>query len=364
MSSANWLFNHVRRTSRNRIIFAAFIAIAAITLVAYNATYLRNAYRGPAAVEPSALVAAKSLQALPRPWVRVHVEDLKDTGIEEISVRKKHGVERSRTVSAHYYVAPIEDHLLLVKVRGDGAPSKDLVGEVMDVESGVTNTLFSGPNAAQLKAMVLPLELDTHDYSTEASMVWWIFGLSLIGAAGYALIAWMRSKNPENHPALKRATKWAGIDEVAQWVQQEQAQAQTMGDWKLSDHYLLRNGTLNFDLRSMEELLWAYALVTKKKVYYVIPAGQSHSLVLKWSDSTVKVQAKEPVVAAALQHIAEKQPWVTLGWTKDTEKLFNKRGGGFASQIAKAKQQWAQSRAPASASEPEHLPTEPMVLSR
>jgi hypothetical protein len=362
--SANWLFENVRRTSRNRIILAACIAVAAITLVAYNAKYLRNAYRGPATVEPSTLAAAKSPQSLPRPWVRVHVADLKDTGIEEISVRKKHGVERSRTVSAHYYVAPINDRLLLVKVRGSEPPGNDLVGEMLEVESGVAGTLFSGPNAAQLKDMVLPLELDTHDYSTEASMLWWIFGLSLIGAAGYAAVAWMRSKNPASHPALKRAAKWAGLDEVAQWVKQEQAQAQAVGDWKLSDHYLLRNGTLSFDLHSMDELLWAYALVTKKKLYYVIPAGQSHSLVLKWGSANVKVQAKEPVVLAALQHIAEHQPWVAIGWTKDTEKLFDKRGGGFASQIARAKQQWAQPRAPAAVHVPEHLPTEPMVLSR
>nr|WP_295773964.1 hypothetical protein [Rhodoferax sp.] len=362
--STNWLFDHVRRTSRNRIILAACIAAAAIALLAYNAKYLRDAYRGPAAVEASALAAAQSPQALPRQWVRVHVADLKDTGIEEISVRKKHGVERSRTVSAHYYVAPIDDRLLLVKVRGSERPSNDLVGEVLEVESGVAGTLFSGPNAARLKDMVLPLELDTHDYSDNARMLWWIAGLSLAGAAIYAWVAWTRSANPARHPAMKRAAQWGGIDEVAQLVKQEQAQAQAVGDWTLSDHYLLRNGTLAFDLHSVDALLWAYALVTKKKFYYVIPAGQSHALVLKWGDSNVKVEAKEQVVLSALQHIAEHQPWVAMGWTKETEQLFNQRGNGFASQIAKAKQQWARSRAPAAVSEPDHPPTEPMVLPR
>ena len=361
--SINWLFENVRRTSRNRIIFAGLIAASAIGLLVYNASYLRDAYRGPAAVEPSALLAAQSPKSLPRAWVRVHVERLQDTGIEEISVRKKHGVERSRSVSARYYVAPIDDRLLLVKVRGSEAPTNDLVGEVLPLESGLAGTLFTGANAAQLKEAVLPLELDTHDYSTDATMLWWLVGLSLAGAAVYAAVAWMRNKNPAGHPAMQRAAKWAGIDEVAQWVKQEQAQVQTVGDWKLSDHYLLRNGTLTFDLQSMDELLWAYALVTKKKVYYVIPAGQTHSLVLKWGDSNVKVEAKEPVVTAALQHIAQNQPWVALGWTKETEQLFKKRGNGFASQIAKAKQQWMQSRAPVAASEPEHLPTEPMALS-
>ncbi len=361
--SANWLFEQVRRTSRNRIIFAGLIAVAAIGLVGYNATYLRDAYSGPVVVEASTLAAAKSPQSLPRPWVHVKVENLKDTGIEEISVKKKHGVERSRSVTAHYYVAPIDNRLLLVKVRGSEPPTNDLVGEVLELESGVAGTLFSGDNAARLREMVLPLELDTHDYSSEADMLWWLVGLSLSGAAWYAVIAWMRNKNPVTHPALTRAAKWAGVDEVAQWVKQEQAQAQKVGDWTLSDNYLLRNGTLNFDLHSMDELLWAYALVTKKKVYYVIPAGQTHSLVLKWGDSSVKVEAKEPVVTAALQHIAQNQPWVALGWTKDIEKLFGQRGGGFASQIAKARRQWMQSRAPAATQEPEHAPTEPMALS-
>lgn len=358
----NWLFEHVRRTSRNRIILAACIAAAALALLAYNANYLRDAYRGPMAIEASALAAAQSPQTLQRPWIRVHVEDLEDTGIEEISVRKKRGVERSRSVSAHYYAATIGDRLLIVKVRGSEPPSNDLVGEVVELESGVSGSLFGGTDGARLKEMTLPLELDTHDYGDDAKLLWALAGLALLGAAVYAWIAHGRRTDPARHPALKRAAKWGGIDEVAHLVAQEQTQSQVIGDWKLSDHYLLHTGKLVFDLHSTDELLWAYALVTKKKIYYVIPAGQSHSLVLKWGDSNVKVQAKEAVVMAALQHIVVHQPWVAIGWTKETEQLFNKRGSGFASQIAKAKQQWMQSKASA-APDAEYSPTEPASLS-
>ncbi len=361
--SVNWLFEHVRRTSRNRIILAACVATAAFALLAYNAKYLRDAYQGPAVVEASALAAAPSPQSLPRAWVKVHVESLKDTGIEEISVRKKRGVERSRSVSAHYYAAPIGDRLLIVKVRGSEPPGNDLVGEVVGLESGISGNLFDGANGARLKEMVLPLELDTHDYGDDARILWWLAGLGLLGAAVYAGIAQSRRTDPARHPAMKRAAQWAGLDEVAQWVKQEQAQAQAVGDWKLSEHYLLRNATLAFDLHSMDEVLWAYALVTKKKIYYVIPAGQTNSLVLKWGDASVKVEAKEAVVLAALQHIAEHQPWVAVGWSKETEQLFNKRGNGFAGQIAKAKLQWMQSRTPAAPHASDHLPTEPTPLS-
>jgi len=360
--SVSWLFEHVRRTSRNRIILAACIAAAAFALLAYNAKYLRDVYRGPAAVEASTLAAAQSPQSLPRAWVRVHVESLKDTGIEEISVRKKRGVERSRSVSAHYYAAPIGDRLLIVKVRGNEPPSNDLVGEIVELEPGVSGSLFSGANGARLKEMIVPLELDTHDYGDDARILWWLAGLALLGATVYAGIAQSHRTDPTRHPAMKRATTWGGADEVAQWVKQEQAQAQAVGDWRLSEHFLLRNGTLTLDLHNMDELLWAYALVTKKKVYYVIPAGQTHSLVLKWGASNIKVQTKEAVVLAALQHIAEHQPWVAIGWTKETEQVFNKRGNGFASQIAKARQQWMQSKATAVPAA-DYLPTQPAALS-
>ena len=345
--SDNWLFEHVRRTSRNRIVLAACIAAAALTLLAYNAKYLRNVYRGPAAVDASTLAAAPSPKSLPRAWVRVHVDSLKDTGIEEISVRKKRGVERSRSVSARYFAASIGDRLLIVKVRGNEAPSNDLVGEVVELESGVSGSLFSGTNGERLKEMILPLELDTHDYGDDARILWWLAGLALAGAAVYAWTAQSRRADPLRHPVLTRAAKWGGVDEVAQWVKQEQGQAQAVGDWKLSKHYLLRSATLAFDLHNMDELLWAYALVTKKKVYYVIPAGQTHSLVLKWGDASIKVQTKEAVVLAALQHIVEHQPWVAIGWSKETEQLFNKRGNGFASHIANAKKQWMLSQATA-----------------
>lgn len=360
---ANLLFDQVRRTSRNRIILAALVAAGALAVLASNAQYLRDAWRGPAAVTPLMLAEARSPQSLPRPWIKVRVAGLKETGIEEITVRTKRGVERGRSVSARYYAAEVGDRFMLVKVRGEVPLARDLVGEIKDMEPGVANSLFSGKQGPELRALFLPIELDTADYSQDANLLWWLTGLAMAGAALYAWIAWGRHSDPGSHPAVKRAAQWGKIGDVARDVEEEQPQAVKLGDWQLSHHYLMRKGMLTFDLHNLDELLWAYAEVTKKKVYYVIPAGQTNAVVLKWREHSVKIDAKEDVVLSALQQIAQTRPWIALGWNDAIEKMYNRQRGILAGQVAKARQQFMASRAPAAA-DPAEQPTQPMELSR
>lgn len=360
--SANGLFDHVRRTSRNRIILACLVVGATIAVLAANAPYLRDAWRGPASVTPLMLAAARSPESLPRPWVKVRVASLEDTGIEEITVRKKRGVERGRSRSARYFAAEVGDKLLLVKVRGDEAPARDLVGEVLPMEPGVADALFAGKQGPQLRQLFLPVELDTHDYSENANLIQWVAGLVVAGAVLYAWLAWSRYSRPSSHPALQRAARWGRVEDVARSVAADQAGAAKLGDWKLGERFALRAGTLGFDLHNLDELLWAYAEVIKKKMYYVIPAGQSHAVVLKWRDQVVRVETKEEAVHATLRRIAQNQPWILFGWSQDAEQMYNRQRAALASHVDKARRQHAQDSARDASPQAEGPATQPMPL--
>ncbi len=339
---ASWLLTQARRTSRNRCIAAALVVVAALGWLALQSDYLRDFFRGPTAVTTQQLAALSVNDAKAPHWIRVHAGEIQDTGIEEITVRKKRGVERGRSVTGHYYAAQLGDRFLLVKAHDEGRPAADLVGEVTHLPSGVAERLFSGAQAQQMRPLFLPMLVDLHDFRTEG---WWMLGLAggLVLAAGvWGLVALGRMRDPERHPAVARAVQWGPLHVVSRILNQEvrAPDALRIGNWTLTTNHLLRDQWLHLDLHNLNELLWAHPQVTKKKIYYVIPAGQTHALVLKWRDASVTLQAKEDTVAKALGRIAANQPWVLLGWNEGWEKQYNRQRVQMVRDVQKNRQRW------------------------
>ena len=85
--------------------------------------------------------------------------------------------------------------------------------------------------------------------------------------------------------------------------------------------------------------------MTKKKLYYVIPAGETHALVLKWRDASITLQGKEDAVATAFAHIATHQPWILLGWNEGYEKLYGRQRMQMARDVQKNRQRWQAAQA-------------------
>ena len=367
---SNWLLAEVRRTSRNRLIAAALVLAAVVGLLAWNAPYLGEYFRGPAALSPADLERVPSLDAQPRKWVRVEVQRLEEIGLTEVTVRKsKRGVERGRSVSATYFAAVLDARVLLVKVAGDQAPGKVLVGELKPIEDGAAQALFKGADAAQLRAAFLPMELHVHDYRSDGHLVLLIAAAGFLGALLYGWFAWGRLGAPEKHPAARKAQLWGGIDAVAGALERARTEGLLLGGWRIGERFLLRTGALDIQVHNLDELLWAYLEVTKKKMYFVIPAGQSQAVVLKWRGASVKIEGKEEALLEALQHIASHQPWVVFGYNDEVKTLYDKQVASFASQVGKARQRWqaeaqqAQAAAGFAATQPQDLtPTQPQSL--
>lgn len=359
----NWLLAEASRTSRNRIILAALGVAAVVGLLGYNARYLGEYFRGPADIAPADIERSASLEAMPRRWVRVQAAAIEDTGISEVTVRSKRGVERSRSVSATYHAAVLGNRAILVKARGDTAPGTLLVGELRPLEPGAANTLFQGADGARLRELFVPMTLDVHDYRADGHWILLIAAGGLLWALGYAWIAMGRVSDPRRHPALAKAARWGGLDEMGQALAEDRGQAIQVGSWHLGPRYMQMSSMLNLEVHKLDELLWAYYEVTKKKLYYVIPAGQSNALVMKWRSDTVKIELKEEAVVEALRQLATNQPWVVYGWSEETEALYKRQRAAFASQVVRGKQRHEQAQQAAAApAVPEFAPTEPQGL--
>jgi hypothetical protein len=359
----NWLLAEASRTSRNRIILAGLAVAAVIGLLGYNARYLSEYFRGPATITSAELERAPSADAISRSWVRVQVAAIEDTGVTEVTVRSKRGVERSRSVSASYHAAILGNRALLVKARGDIRPGTLLEGELRPLDAGAAEALFKGAEGEKMRALFVPMTLDVHDYRANGHWVLLVALAGVLWALAYGWIALGRVSDPRKHPTLVKAARWGGLDVVGQALAEDEGEAIPLGAWRLGARYLQMSGTLNLELHKLDELLWAYYEVTKKKLYYVIPAGQSNALVMKWRSDTVKIELKEEAVVEALRMLATHQPWVVFGWSKEAETLYNRQRAVFASQVVRGKQRYEQEKqAAAEPAAPEFAATQPQGL--
>jgi len=84
--------------------------------------YIKNFVSGPFDFGQPELDAIGDVSTTPRYFVKVTGPKAIETGIQQITTRKRAGVETGRSVSAAYYVLVVGDRLLVVK-RADGTPT-------------------------------------------------------------------------------------------------------------------------------------------------------------------------------------------------------------------------------------------------
>ncbi|MGL4576380.1 MAG: DUF6709 family protein [Burkholderiaceae bacterium] len=339
----NGLEQKVRATSLARVVAALIVLATLVFSLAANAKYIRSFFNGPTAMSSAQLGAAKDLDSLPSAWVTLSADAVHATGLQQISVRKKHGVERSRSVSANYFVAQMGDRLLLVKAHDD-TPTKVLTGELKWIAADAQAQLLQGIPAAEqasTRQRFYPLMLDTADFKDGGYIGFTIAGLIAAAMLIVGGIAFQRWSNPAKHPALQAAAKWGTPDVVAAKVQNE---LQAPGVLKLkgftfTQNFLMRKTLFSFDLKRLDDLLWAYQKVTQKKLYYVIPAGKTYELKLNFADAELAIPGKEAQIGQAIDQLAAARPWIVYGYSDQLAALWKKKRNEFKMFVAQRKKE-------------------------
>ena len=335
-----WLETQVRNVSLRQLGACALVIAGAIGLLAANQRYLTNYFAGSYAIPRAELFGAPSADDLPRYWVTAKPDRVMDTGVDIITVRKKRGVERSRSVTGHYYVGQIGDRLMLIK-----SPSEqDLNGATLDgalvaPSSDLIDRLVDDSKQPGLRQRFLPLMLDTSDFTFDAALLLWGAGIASALAALWALMAGRRAASPAGHPALQSLMKTPGMSlaDASHSIEAEVKARQVVKlkqGVQLTSGFAVQSAALKFKVRPLAELLWAYPVVTKKKLYYVIPAGKSHSLVLNYPDKSETYSGSEAQTRAAMEHLVKAVPWALFGYSDDFVKAYKKERAKLAAFVA------------------------------
>jgi Family of unknown function (DUF6709) len=335
-----WVHQQLRAMYRRRVIAWCVILGCAVLFALAQSRYIKNFISGPFDVGQAELDAIGDVSAAPHYFVSVTGSKAIETGIQQITTRKRAGVETSRSVSAAYYVLVVGNRLLVVR-RAEGTPTA-VQGELTAMPAELDRHLFNTPQMQAIRGRFYPYYLDDSSFRTPG----YIGGGAAIVLAvlfvWFGLPAWRYARDVSSHPVVKRVALWGDPLSTAVEARREADSPPRYkgGGWRVADKYLIRSAPFAFDLLRLSDLLWAYKKVTKHSVNF-IPTGKSYAGILVCYGGAAEVTGKEKNVDALLTFAAERAPWAIFGYSDDLKKLFKQKAQDFCAAVEQRKRELA-----------------------
>src|SRR5262245_27388986 len=320
--------SQIRRTNRNLLITNACLLLGVGVLLAVNAKYLNDWFRGNVAVEPARLAQLRSPDDMPRNFVTFDVPSMLETGYQEV---EKSDAGKVTGVEADFQLVPAEDRALLVKTP-PGSKQTHLAGQLVKAPTAVFNGVRDAlPKEYQDK--LLPFMLNTKGYRENG---YWLLAicvpLALLGL--WNLGEWTQhTRDFNSHPLVKELGGAKGMVECGAQVDAEMVGGQVFGKAKLTPHWIAVSQPFGTRMTRLDNLAWTYKKVTSHSVTF-IPTGKTYELIL-WPSKGSMYQAsgKEEQVDQLLVAIAERAPWVIAGFSAELEHAWKKDRKGFLAAV-------------------------------
>jgi len=333
-----WFETMCRRECLRRVGFWVSVLAIGILILGANVRYAKNFLRGPYETSAEQLQALSSPAATSRFFVRVAGSEVLDTGIHEITVRKRSGVEVGRSVSFGYYGLLVGKRFLIVK--SSSQPGATVQGQLVDFPEGLRSNLASsiGPDVVQQR--VYPFLLETEGFRTAG--YWAIAIVILLGLClyGFARPALKRLQDISTHPVMQRVQKWGDLIGLSAQAEKEYRDGvyYEAGGVRVADKFVFVGGFFTFNVFRFWDLLWVYKKVIRHSVN-LIPTGKTYEAVLMFYGGAANVGGKEAKVEEILQYSAQRAPWAAFGFSDEVQKLFTKQTADFCAAIENRRQE-------------------------
>lgn len=340
MSVRDTIYQSVSRSNRNTAILSLLAIIIAVAAFVLGSSKFALSYFGApktidedflTTVDPAQKEFPDSLDAAALPLYKVQIsgDEMFDSGMYETTTSTRNGVETGSSTSAYFGILTVGDHYLLVKTPGIIQEKvTDYQGVLLpyttdEVGRDVYNDIIK--EVPDAKDVLVPLMLDT-GYDT---MPWFlglgVEGLFLLGGL-FGLGTVMSRSNPNNHPILKRLSRFGDIESVMAEIDNEIMQAQPENVDKLQftrSWVIFKNGN-DMQFARISDVMWVYKHITQTRY------GKNYATYV-WdrSGQLLNVPGKEKNVDAMIVAVLQRAPWAIAGYNKDVESSWNKDRAGF-----------------------------------
>lgn len=335
-----WIVRMIKSRSLRQVVAWAVVLAVFVLFSLSQLRYIQNFVLGPYALGPAELDAVGNANDTPRYFVRVTGSTAVDTGIQEISVRRRGGVETSRSVSGTYYALVVGDKFLICK--GTSGPQTTFEGSILPLPAGVEKTLFSSPDAPP-RDRFYPFYVNNDSFRTGGYIAIAIFLGLVVLLVMKARPAWKHYKDPAQHPLVARIQGWGDRLGVSVAAEREAGapKFKSKNGWSVTEQFLVKNTFFSFDMLRLSDLLWAYKKVTKHSVNF-IPTGKTYAALLVCYGGTAEIQNKEARTDEILAFAAQRAPWAIFGYSDELAKAFKKDTKGFCAAVEERKRDLVQ----------------------
>ncbi|PYU69110.1 MAG: hypothetical protein DMG49_14160 [Acidobacteria bacterium] len=307
-----------RECIRRLSAWAAVVLLTALTLTA-NLRYARNFLYGPFPVTGHELNKITDPHSTERYFVQVKGSKVVDTGLQEIEVQTRNGVEENRKVSSGYYALLVGDRYLIVK--SSKPISETASGELVLLSGDIFDRMRSSVGSQRLHQDFYLLMLQANGFRENGFAAIGLAVVILMGVLFFARPVWLRLKDLSRHPAFQRIKSWGEIQSTSMESENEfkTSVRYKASGFRVADRYAFINHFFTFNLFRFHDLAWAYKLVTQRRVNF-IPVGKTYTAVLVFK------------VDDMLQYAATRAPWAIFGYSDQLKAHLKKNPAEFYAQ--------------------------------
>jgi hypothetical protein len=341
-----WIVARCRRACRHQVMAWLVVLAAGLAFLGFQARYLRNFFAGPYAIDEAGLSAVNNPSTAPRFFVKVTPADVLDTGIQETTTETENGTPTKTYVSSQFWAARLGHRLLIVRAKEK--PGALVTGQLEPMPDYLAQELFSGTDASLMRQVTYPMVLDTQGFRKEGYIILAVTAFFLWLMYIFLRRSLRNAMDPWQHPAIARVAKWGDVHLISAEVERDLREAARFRAHgiTLADHYAVTNSFFVFNVLRMHDLLWAYKKITKRRVYFFIPAGKEFDAVLKFYGGDVSFRRsgfghREEKVEEVLKWVAERAPWAIIGYSDELNTLFTKQTEEFARVVEQRREQLA-----------------------
>jgi hypothetical protein len=332
-----WVHQMIRARSRRRVAAWGLVLACVVVFVVAQHRYIDNFLRGPFAVGQAELDAISDVSIASRYFVTVTGSKAIETGVQQVTTKKRAGVETSRSVSAEYYVLVVGDRLLVVK-SSDGR-KLTAEGELSPMPADLQRHLFDSPQMQEIRARFYPYYVDNASFRLPGYIAIGALVILAVLVVKFALPAWRYRHDVSAHPVVQRVASWGDPLGTALEVRREAGSPRYKGGgWYATEKYLVQWTVFSFDVLRLADLLWAYKKVTKHSVNF-IPTGKTYAALLACYGGMAEIKGREKNVDAILAFAAERAPWAIFGFSDELSKLFRQKPQEFCAAVEQRKRE-------------------------
>jgi hypothetical protein len=334
---STWIERMFRRECIRRLSAWAVVVLLTALMLTANLRYARNFLYGPFPATGYELKKITDPDRAEKYFVKVTGSKVVNTGLQEIEVETRNGVEESSKVSAGYYALLVGDRYLIVK--SSKPISETASGQLVPLSGNIFDHMRSSVGPQRLGQHFYPLMLEANGFRNDGFAVIGFAAAVLVGLLFFARPVWLRLQDLSRHPAFQRIKSWGEIQSTSMEAENEfkTSVRYKAAGIRLADRFAFKGRFFTFDIFRFNDLWWAYKLVTQRRVNFV-PVGKTYAAVLVFSGGTVQVPGNQAKVDEMLQYAATRAPWAIFGFSDQLKTHLKKNPAEFYAQIEARRQ--------------------------